>query len=72
MAKIDLSITKRGKFRVKIDEDPYMPSYEVTVGSAAWQKGRGYKHKTQIYNMITRLVDNVLTEYDLLKIKDKD
>jgi len=53
---IKVFITKSLKFRANIVE-PDGSKCEVTVGGTEWKKGKGYKHRTEIFKKIYKIID---------------
>lgn len=62
IAKVNVFVTKTGKFRAKILEHKQTVSYEVTVGGREWKKGKGREFRKTIYLKITKLLHKLKEE----------
>ena len=58
MTHIKVFITKNIKFRAIIKEDN-QPEYEVTIGGASWDKGKGREHESTILQKCNAIVDSL-------------
>jgi len=61
--KIDVFVTKGGKFRAKIKESKKTPAYEVSINGESWQNGKGREHEERIKDKCERIIKKLKEEY---------
>ncbi len=61
--KIEVFVTKGGKFRASIRESITEPTYEVTVGGEEWQKGKGRNHEQDIVAKMDSIIATLNSEF---------
>jgi hypothetical protein len=64
-AKVEVFVTKTRRFRVNITESEANGSekYAVTIGGQEWDKGKGKKHKTEIFKKMSTIIVKLQSEY---------
>lgn len=54
---IKVFLTKKYKFRARITESDYLPTYEVTVGGKEWRRGKADKYESIILKKCEKICE---------------
>ncbi len=61
--KVEVFVTKGGKFRASIRESVTEATYEVTVGGEEWEKGKGRNHEAKIISEMNSILATLNGEF---------
>ncbi len=61
--RVQVFVTKTGKFRARVQNKSEGGSYEVTIGGESWKNGKGRKYEQEIIQKMDKLMITLNNEH---------